>query len=244
MHMRGGNGTLAGMPNDPTPPTSPARDLVLKLLANHNLSANAFARMSGITQSSVSRLLDGKAEQLSADNLEKLTRAFPEIILPRDLQQIVDRKIGSRKNEAMGVTTKVLPPIDVWGTHPVHRDGEFRLNGANPMQRLTRPQNMQASHKTIAFFAPDDTMAPRWSAGEPVFVDFGRAGALGEIVLVTMSAGPEEPNETETHLLRRYDSRRDGAILVTELASGAQTAIPLARLLEVRHVLTWREFFA
>jgi hypothetical protein len=138
----------------------------------------------------------------------------------------------------------VFGTIDVWGVHPLQPEGEFRLNAATPLQRLRRPPEIQASNKLIAFYAPDDTMAPRWNAGEPVFVDLGRPGSIGDAVLVRLAAPEDHPDDTETHLFRRYEGRRDGSLLTSAYQLDGIQKVPLSRLLEVRRVLSWREFFS
>jgi transcriptional regulator with XRE-family HTH domain len=219
------------------------RTWVNEIAQQRGLTISALARESGAGQPTISKFMAGKTDMISATTLSRLAELAEGPLPPLIKQAIAKRPKLSQLREVTHFA-KPYGSIDVWGVHPVTPNGEFRLNSDNPLQIFARPLDIQASSKLIAFYAPDDTMAPRWTAGEPVFVDLGRPGAPGDNVLIRLSAATDSPDDTETHLFRRYDGRRDGAVLTTGYGLDEQQRTPLSRLLEVRRVLTWREFFS
>jgi hypothetical protein len=129
--------------------------------------------------------------------------------------------------------------IPVWGVVPCRSGGEFRLN-PHPLTELRRPETNAIGRDTVAFYAPDETMAPRWEMGEPVLLDLSRPGSAGRPVVLTLTP-TDGPNNTEVMLFRRYIGRRNGLVHLERLDGEPQEPIPILRLLEIRHVFDWKE---
>ncbi len=131
--------------------------------------------------------------------------------------------------------------IPVWGTHPLRRDGEFRMN-AIPVYFLEHSAITAKSLKLAAFYAPDETMAPRLHAGEPVLFDRARSARSGDDALICLKAESTSPNEEETYLFRRVDKRSDGMLYLSALDERTKPVqIPLDRVKDVQRVLTWSD---
>jgi hypothetical protein len=240
MHMQAALGTLSPMPAEPTDyKAETVRTWVRDLAARKNTTPSGLALESNVSQPSISRFLRGDTDMLSPMNLARLAAVATQPVPPA-IQEIIDRVGAVGRERLVNNLTPVFGEIPVWGTHPCVPEGEFRLNPVS-LHHLARPPGMVASNKVVAFFAPDDTMAPRWFAGEPVFVDLARPGSYGDTVLIKLAALPDSPNESETALFRRYVARRDGHLIAGTFSDEEPVRIPLTRLLEVRRALTWSD---
>jgi transcriptional regulator with XRE-family HTH domain len=212
---------------------------VREILEHTGYTPSALARESEASQSSLSRFLNGDAETLSNQTLAKIARVSP-VAIPRQIQAILDRHPGLRIERSVNTSLTEGENVPVYGVIPVARDGEFALNPV-ALTFFRRAAGARTSRKLIAFYAPDETMAPRWQPGEPIFVDLARPGAQGEYVLIKLAALEDQPNETETYLFRRYDGRRSGLLNAGALDGTSDACIPISRVLEVRRALTWSD---
>jgi phage repressor protein C with HTH and peptisase S24 domain len=201
----------------------------------------ALSEAAGVPQSSLSRLLQRPEYVLSASSLRKIAQVS-EAPIPQVVKNLLDRtpgKVQERPKNMPGYKQG----IPLWGCHLVSRDGEFRLNPVS-LQSMQRPIGMAASDKVVAFYAPDDSMSPRWDAGEIVLIDLMRSAKPGDYALVTLLATQESPNETETAYLRRLEGRNGGRLHLSALSPDLPPlSFPIERVAEVRRALTWNDVF-
>jgi hypothetical protein len=158
------------------------------------------------------------------------------------IQKKLDRSPRTRREQVMNMLGDgTEDKIPIWGVHPVQRDGEFRLN-AVPVNFLERGAVANKSLKLAAFFAPDETMAPRWHAGEPVVFDRAKPASIGDYAVIKMHPDTAHANDEETYLFRKIGRRSDGQLHLSALDDQiGETTVPIGRILEVRHVLNWTD---
>ena len=224
----------------------PVRGWVRGLMQALNTDPTGLARLADINQSILSRFMNGRTAELGPSTLHALARVAT-IPTPGAVQATLDRPQHRRRTRDAALTPSGTMPagvaqeLPVWGVHPWEPDGEFYLNPV-PVQVLQRPATMAGSRRMACFYAPDETMAPRWQMGEPVVVDLMRPPTQGAVALVKL-ANERQPNGDETFLLRRYDGRDGDCVLLSQLtdAPGA-LRLRMTRILEMRRVLGWSEF--
>ncbi len=196
----------------------------------------------GFNPSTLTRFLGGKTRMLSTAILAKLATNSP-VSVPITVQKKIDRT-NKNTNEHRVVNMQSLimdGRIPVWGVHPVRRDGEFKLNTI-AVYFLERAGVANKSMRLAAIYAPDETMSPRWSAGEPVIFDLAKSGTTGGFAMIHLSAPEDSPNDTETWLFRKIEKRSGGFLHLIALGEGTEPVqIRLDRVLEVKHVLNWSE---
>ena len=195
----------------------------------------------GFNPSTITRFLGGKTRMLSDAVLSKLAINSP-VTVPLVVQRKLDRNNRGVREHLVNIQSPMMDvSIPVWGVHPVRRDGEFKLNTI-AVYYLDRSCVANKGMQLAAIYAPDETMAPRWSAGEPVIYDRAKSGTTGGYAMVHLAAPAETPNETETWLFRKIEKRSGGflhLVALDEVTPPVQ--IPIDRVLEVKHVLNWSE---
>ncbi len=199
----------------------------------------ALSEVAGVSQSSFSRLFSNPAYMLSPASLARIA-LVSEAPVPPQLKKLLDRVPARRQEREVNIRASKAG-IPVWSCHPVVRDGEFKLNPMS-VQDLTRPPSMSGTAKVVGFYAPDDTMAPRWMAGELVLIDLARSGTSGDFVLITLHSTSDRPNDDETNLLRRLDKRSGGYVHLSSLNPDMPAEkYPLDRVANTRRALNWND---
>ena len=219
------------------------RSWVVQVMQKLETDPTGLARSAGIAQSTLSRYLRGESESLSIRTIEQIA-AVSEVAAPQPIRKLLDqRRSIARERGVNKATAKDEDGLPVWGTHPVERDGAFHFN-TEPVSILRRPPSLADARRAIAFYAPDETMSPRWRMGELVVADMVRPGTIGGFVIVELTP-THDPNALEVYLFRRYDGRKNGRIFLSCLHEGsADEPISLDRVLQVRRVLDWNDLVA
>lgn len=241
--MQPGSAIVIGMASTESELAPVIRKWVNDILQQEGIDPTKLARLTGVSQSSLSRLRSGDSDKLAPRSLQKLARRYgagtpPEVKeLLAKMNLLPDDTAGAPASESEGAG------IPIWGVIPIGKSGEFFAN-ALPVAHLRRPPALRQARHIVAFYAPDDTMAPRWTAGEPVVVDLNRPASAGNYALIKL-LHPHDENGDEVYIFRRIVRRGEGKLWVCTEEPGAEAeGIPLARLLEPRRVLDWRDLLA
>ena len=217
-----------------------ARGWIDAIVKHTRSSISAVAADNGLDPATLQRFMKGETRMLRFHSLQKLASRSP-IPLPPSVQRLLDTSPSGRREQDVNVHANFsYDSIPIWGVIPFERDGEFKLNPI-PVSEISRSVFPSKSLKLAAFYAPDDTMSPRWRAGEPVLFDLSRPAARGDFALIRLSA-QRDPNDTETYLFRLLGSRSgDNLELFTLEDEHKPVMIPRTRVQIVHHVLTWSE---
>lgn len=226
------------MTSAPRPPIGPVvAAWAQEIVAHENITTTELARRANISQPTMSRLVNGETPNPSLETLRALADISP-IAVPAAIKSLLDRRTDTRQEREVNASP-AIDGIPIWGVHPLHRDGVLKMNQM-PLSFLRRPSTLPPLRRLAAFYAPDETMAPRWQMGEPVIIDLLRPGNFGQYCLLEFS--PENPNDTEEFYFRRYDRRSDGMCwLSTACGEPGELKIPVARLLGVKRILDWSD---
>ncbi len=210
------------------------------LAQREGVTITKIAKRSGVPQSSLSRIKNGEVKNPTPGTVARLAATYPTGIPPAIRAFLEQHDMPSGGFLPSPIVAPAHEAIPVWGVHPIARTAEFHLN-AHAVATLRRPPGLLATRHLIAFYAPDDTMSPRWHAGEPVVVDLTRPAAIGQYALVRLSH-PSDQNGDEVYVFRRLLRRGDGHLWVTtDDRDAPPEGIPLQRVLEPRRVLDWAD---
>lgn len=216
------------------------RQWIGALVAHERTTASTLARARGVNPSTITRFLNGETKMLSVAALQKLAAASP-VAVPNLLQKKIDLSAPTKRGHELSIFQPISEDgIPIWTALPLSRDHEFYLNTAGA-EIVERPLFAKKKFKIAIFYAPDDTMAPRWRAGEPVVFDLAKPASEGDIAIIKLT-NPGDKNGHDTHLFRKLGRRRNGNLEFFKLSTPDEPEhTPLERVLEVRHVLTWED---
>jgi transcriptional regulator with XRE-family HTH domain len=218
----------------------PAREWIQSLIETHKMTVTSIASQSMVSQSTLSRFMRGETLNLSANVLAALRRAFPTNI-PPELAVSENGSLPLIATETMfGLTSPDAKKIPVWGIFPKRDADEFLINPI-PVNYIETPARLMRFGKLAAFYAPDESMAPRWSSGEPVLVDLNRPAGIGDVCFARLLPATDA-NETESFIFRILGQRSNGFVNFRSFAMpDRDIKIEIRRILEIRHVLTWAD---
>lgn len=216
------------------------RDWLRGLIKAAGSTPTAVARQAGVGQSTLARFLGGETKSLSKLTIGALVRTFHDAA-PEELRLMVSGEPGSQLAPVMfGLDRSTDNRVPVWAAIAHLGSAEFELKPA-PIGWLAAPSAAARFAKLVAFYAPDETMAPRWHTGEPVIVDLARPAAPGDPCLARLLP-EDDATKPETFLFRVLGQRGDGAVRFTTLADPAdEVRIAIRRILEIRRVLSWAD---
>lgn len=247
MHMHWSRGSLLQFPDFAQTPCMTTRELDLNpvrawlndLIHERGSTVTAVARAAGTAQSTLARFMSGATEDLRPSTLAAIAAAYPDR-LPVEVQELIaGRQLSPPLTPAVRPAAAEADRVPVWAAFPRSESDEFTLN-MQPVTYLGAPVATAKFGRLAAFYAFDDAMAPRWTAGEPVLVDLFRPAAAGEVCLARLA--PDRNGGLETFLFRILGRRTDGHVRFTSFARPDQpTTVPIARILEVRRVLNWAD---
>lgn len=240
VHMQLRPGIVPRMSDTTSPPIGDViRSWVQQILAHERMDATAFARRISISQATLSRLLSGNTDTPMPRTLRALAQHSP-IAVPAPIQKLLDSAPAPAGEQGVNIGLSPSTDIPIWGVHPLPASDEFHMN-PTPVNTLRRPPAMLMARRIIAFYAPDETMAPRWNMGEPVLVDLHRPATIGAYCLARLTP-THDPNADEVYLFRRYDGRRAGKVFFSTAAGSlGETGVAIKRILDVRRVLDWTD---
>ena len=216
------------------------RQWIDALVTHERTTPSTLARARGINPSTVTRFLNGETKMLSAIALQKLMTNSP-VAVPNLLQKKIDLSTPNKRGQELHIFQPISEGgIPIWTALPLSRDQEFYLNTAGA-EIIERPFFARKKFKIAIFYAPDDTMAPRWRAGEPVIFDLAKPASDGDIAVIKL-IHPSDKNGLDTYIFRKLGRRRNGQLEFFKLSNPDEPEhVSLERVLEVRHVLTWED---
>ena len=111
----------------------------------------------------------------------------------------------------MGSQSRIEVPgirLSVFAAHPQRDDGAFNLN-MTQLTTVLAPRILRTWPGAYAFYAPDETMAPRWNKSELVLVQPDRPVGNGDYAMVEVG----ENQQGKLYLFRQM-LRMEGTTMV------------------------------
>lgn len=118
-------------------------------------------------------------------------------------------------------------------------EGTFVLDVETPVDLARRPPGLVGNRGAFAIYVVGETMAPRYEAGELVFLDPFRPASVGDHVVVETDTGaPGDP--PRCYLLRKL-AVTDTEFVGEQYNPRSERRIPAASVRRVLRVLDWRD---
>lgn len=173
-------------PNPTNSALTPMRTRIRRALGELNISAREASRRAGFNVGYVGDLLEGRSKAPEADRIMKLAEALeiPTAELfdsaPSDVAPMPRPQPG-----AMIPLPEMLPVLQVkFGV-----SSAFAVIEPRPAKMIERLPSLRYVADAYAFVVPNDLNAPRYFAGETVFVSTAEAVKAGDFVFVRFADG-------------------------------------------------------
>ena len=129
--------------------------------------------------------------------------------------------------------------VRVLGTAAGGDDGAFELSGTE-IDYVRRPAGISAARDVYAVYVVNDSMSPRYEAGDLIYVHPGRPPRIGDYVVVQLRDGEHGARRA---LIKRL-ARRTARVLVLEQFNPSRTKeIPMSQVEAIHRILTPNELF-
>lgn len=116
-------------------------------------------------------------------------------------------------------------------------DGDFEFNGET-IDYVPRPPSLAHKKQAYALYVENDSMAPKYEAGELLYVDPSRAPAIGDYVVIEVL--PTEEGGRGKGFIKRLVRRAGSKIVVEQFNPPKELEFDRERV-RVHRVIPWRE---
>ncbi len=148
--------------------------------------------------------------------------------------------VESPRSPAKLPTVAHLPRnVKVLGTAAGGNGGEFELTGTE-IDFVRRPVGISAARDVYAVYVINDSMSPRYEAGDLIYVHPGRPPRVGDYVVIQLR---DRGHGARRALIKRL-ARRTARLLVLEQFNPSRTKeIPMSQVEAIHRILTPNELF-
>lgn len=129
--------------------------------------------------------------------------------------------------------------VRVLGTAAGGDDGSFELSGQE-IDFVRRPPGVAAARDVYAVYVVNDSMSPRFEAGDLVYVHPGRPPAVGDYVVVQLR---ESEHGAHRALIKRLVKRTAGILHLEQFNPPKRKEIPMRQVEAVHRILTPNDLF-
>jgi phage repressor protein C with HTH and peptisase S24 domain len=127
--------------------------------------------------------------------------------------------------------------VPVMGTGAAGRSGDFALNG-NIVEYVKRPPGIATAAQVFAIWVSEDSMFPRFSSGDLVYVHPGRQPRPGDDVLIELA---EEPDGTRPAFVKRFVKQTTTELIIEQFNPPDRITLALSVVASVFKILTLAE---
>lgn len=126
-------------------------------------------------------------------------------------------------------------------------------NGPEPVEMMTfqmsdvvtyvrRPPGIDNDRAVYVVYVSGESMFPRYKQGDPVFVDPKRPPAIGDDVVVQLTAG-DESEEVVVGLIKTLAKRTSTHLELEQYEPRIRFSVPVSKVARVHRVIPWAECF-
>jgi phage repressor protein C with HTH and peptisase S24 domain len=224
------------MENSYTGPMDRVRELILGWSKK---SGNSLARLSkdiGLNPTYFQQFI----KKGSPINLPEDVRAAAAPILGVEESQLRGTPVKSRgkpsipQNARLGGTVPIAATIPAYGHASGGRDGQFVLNG-NKVGDIVAPPSLVAVPDAYAVYVVGESMAPRYLAGEVVFVNPRLPVRQGDFVVAQIAA--EVEGDAPLAYVKRFVAMNAKSLRLSQLNPKKALEFPRQSVVSVHRII-------
>lgn len=247
-------GYIPTMPNDTEP-----RTRLDELMTSLNMSSPALADRAGTSRQQIHKLRTGErtvtrewAERLAPwlkTNWLQLMARPGETLSDGAVEGNFEILQESDKGPLRIASNAPLPPyassavrdIPVYATGACGFDGHFLLHlASSPIEQAPRTAGLMGLTSVFAIYAPGNSMWPRWSAGDLIYVHRTKPPADGSHVIIILNQ--DDPDQAPQAMLKRLIRQTADELEVEAYNPPQKAVLPRAMVKQMMRVLEEREY--
>lgn len=220
-------------------------DIVAARLAELEISENAASlAASGNRNRDVVRKLKTTNRLPSAANAEGLARVLGWQVSDLIKAAETGREPAMIGGSAVSAPIKNFDPsglpadVPVLGTAAGSVVGAFVIDG--PIDWVKRPPALANAKNLYALYVAGESMVPRFSPGDLIFVSPDRPANSGDVVVIQTRTHESAPIQSWIKILIQ---RREGEVVAQQINPSAEIRFRADQVVGVHRVLTMREMF-
>ncbi len=200
-----------------------SKDVLRKLLANPNQlpQGSTLTKLASALETTEQWLLHGGAESATADRSSQPELTVADVPFPyRD---------------------DMPKDVPVLGTAAAsHGRGAFQLDTHDIIDWVRRPPALAGAKSVYSIYIEGDSMEPKYGPGDLCFVNPHRPPRPGDIVVVQIQYGADEPLEATIGFYRKKSS---ASVTIGKLNPVGEIEVPADNILAVHRILQTNELF-
>jgi phage repressor protein C with HTH and peptisase S24 domain len=206
------------------------------------LSQGALGALVGVSQPTVSEWEKGNFAP-TREVMVKLAQALQITPVELEFGEAAPLPPGETITEAPMLSRHDMPlDVPVYGTAVGGSIGDFQLNG-QVVDYIRRPPSLARSRNAFAIFYANDSMWPRYEAGDPIYINPARHPAAGDDVLIELHA--KDGGEPGAAYVKRLVRRSPSFIIVEQFnPARADIKIELAKIRNLWRIVPPKELLA
>lgn len=175
--------------------------------------------------------------------MPKLAAALQTTVADLELGEPAALPPGEAITEAPMIHRQDMPlDVPVYGTAVGGSVGDFQLNG-QVVDYIRRPPSLARSRNAFAIFYANDSMYPRYEAGDPIYINPARHPSPGDDVLIELHQ--KEGGEPGAAYVKRLVKRSASFIVVEQFnPARADIKIELVRIRNLWRIVPPKELLA
>lgn len=211
-----------------------------QLMIDKGWSARELATRSGISHDSVRKYLGGNVDHPRGDTPQKLADALGISVSYLLFGQSQETLPDTRPDRAPQAPSQPVSPtewpknIPVLGTAAGSTEGAFQFTNEE-IEYVRRPPQLEGK-SVYALYIQNDSMEPRYFAGEVVFVDAKRPPGPGDFVIIEMQVNGET-----AAMCKRLVRRTSRAVIVAQYNPAGEIEVDPAKVVAIHRIIPWEE---
>lgn len=147
-----------------------------------------------------------------------------------------EKKQSATANARIGAATRLQGTIPVYGHAMGGKDGQFVLNG-NKVADVVAPPSLAGVPEAYAVYVVGDSMAPRYFAGETVFVNPRLPVRKDDFVVAQIAAGGAPEGDAPLAYVKRFVSMDANSLKLAQYNPPKTLKFPRDRVVSVHRII-------
>lgn len=230
-------GNNGGMARKAPPPDNPTGLYFARESAG--MSQDRLSELSGVAKGQISKLEGGK---------RKFTREWAERFaghLPYSAEEILfwDQKNSIRAPAAVeaGAPLSPRPPIQVFGWVSGQKNADFLIRDdiQGEREELPRPSGIPASMNVYALRVTNESMEPRYHAGDVLYVQAYKTPRPGEDAVIQLSQGPHD--QERSGYVKTFVRKTSRKWICEQYNPRKTVEFDVGDVISIERVIPWKE---